>query len=93
MLKTIKWRIVVVIITLFISAGIFLGSDKAKNVLNLILEKYVEYGLNQIRPDIISVEPIAQQGNAIEIVNEFGGIEEFKEAIDKLQILLYTDAA
>jgi len=33
MLKTIKWRIVVVIITLFISAGIFLGSDKAKNVL------------------------------------------------------------
>jgi len=33
MLKRIKWRIVVVIITLFISAGIFLGSDKAKNVL------------------------------------------------------------
>lgn len=68
-------------------------SEGAKNVLNLILEKYVDYGLNQIRPDIISVEPIAQQGNPIEIVNEFGGIAEFKEAIEKLQTLLYAEAA
>jgi type I restriction enzyme, R subunit len=68
-------------------------SDKAKEVLNLILEKYIEYGLNQIRPDIISVEPIAQQGNPIEIVNEFGGIDEFKKAIEELQTLLYTEAA
>jgi type I restriction enzyme R subunit len=68
-------------------------SDKAKQVLNMILEKYVEYGLNQIRPDIISVEPIAQQGNPIEIVNEFGGIDQFKKAIQELQILLYDNAA
>lgn len=68
-------------------------SDKAKQVLNMILEKYVEYGLNQIRPDIISVEPIAQQGNPIEIVNEFGGIDQFKKAIEELQILLYDNAA
>jgi len=68
-------------------------SEGARNVLNLILEKYVDYGLNQIRPDIISVEPIAQQGNPIEIVNEFGGIDEFKEAIEKLQTLLYAEAA
>jgi type I restriction enzyme R subunit len=68
-------------------------SEKAKDVLNLILEKYVDYGINQIRPDIISVEPIAQQGNPIEIVNEFGGIDEFKKAISELQTLLYTEAA
>src|SRR5690606_24243371 len=68
-------------------------SEGAKNVLNLILEKYVDYGLNQIRPDIISVEPIAQQGNPIEIVNEFGGIDEFKKAINELQTLLYAEAA
>ncbi|MBK8442885.1 MAG: DEAD/DEAH box helicase family protein [Sphingobacteriales bacterium] len=65
-------------------------SERAKEVLNLILEKYVDYGLNQIRPDIISVEPIAQQGNPIEIVNEFGGIDEFKRAIEELQTLLYA---
>ena len=68
-------------------------SDKAKAVLDLILEKYVDYGLNQIRPDIISVEPIAQQGNPIEIVNEFGGMAEFKKAIEDLQTLLYAEAA
>lgn len=68
-------------------------SEGARNVLNLILEKYVDYGLNQIRPDIISVEPIAQQGNPVEIVNEFGGIDKFKEAIEKLQTLLYAEAA
>lgn len=68
-------------------------SERAKEVLNLILEKYVDYGLNQIRPDIISVEPITQQGNPIEIVNEFGGIDEFKKAIEELQTLLYAEAA
>lgn len=68
-------------------------SEGAKNVLNLILEKYVDYGLNQIRPDIISVEPIAQQGNPIEIVNEFGGMDKFKKAINELQTLLYAEAA
>jgi type I restriction enzyme R subunit len=70
-----------------------LYSDKAKEVLNQILEKYVKYGLNQIRPDIISVEPIAQNGNPIEIVNEFGGLDQFKQAIEYLQTLLYADAA
>ena len=65
-------------------------SEKAKEVLNLILEKYIDFGLNQIRPDIISVEPISQKGNAIEIVNEFGGVDHFKKAIEELQNLLYA---
>lgn len=68
-------------------------SEKAREVLNMILEKYVDYGLNQIRPDIISVEPITQQGNQLEIVNEFGGIDKFKQAIEDLQKLLYAEAA
>ncbi|HRZ48660.1 MAG TPA: DEAD/DEAH box helicase family protein [Bacteroidales bacterium] len=68
-------------------------SERAKEVLNMILEKYVDYGLNQIRPDIISVEPITQQGNPIEIVKEFGGIDQFKKAIEELQTLLYAEAA
>jgi type I restriction enzyme R subunit len=68
-------------------------SDKAKEILNLILEKYIDFGLNQISPEIISVEPIAQQGNPIEIVSEFGGFEQFKQAIENLQTLLYEEAA
>lgn len=68
-------------------------SDRAKEVLNMILEKYVDFGFDQIQPGIISVEPIAQQGNPVEIVNEFGGIDQFKKAITTLQTLLYADAA
>jgi type I restriction enzyme R subunit len=68
-------------------------SETAKQVLNEILEKYVDFGFNQIRPDIISVEPISKHGNPIEIVKEFGGIDEFKKTIDQLQKLLYADAA
>lgn len=68
-------------------------SEKAQHVLQMILEKYVDYGLNQITPDIISVEPFTQEGNTIEIVNEFGGMDKYKRAIEELQKLLYTEAA
>ncbi len=70
-----------------------LYSQKAQQILKLILEKYIDFGLNQIRPDIISAEPIRQAGNEIEIVNEFGGMDKYKKAIEQLQILLYAEAA
>lgn len=70
-----------------------LYSEKAQLVLKLILEKYVDFGLNQIRPDIISAEPIRREGNEIEIVNAFGGIDKYKQAIEQLQTLLYAEAA
>lgn len=68
-------------------------SEKAKHILQMILDKYVEYGLNQIRPDIIAVEPFTQEGNTIEIVNAFGGMDNYKKAIEELQKILYTEAA
>lgn len=70
-----------------------LYSEKAQHILQMILEKYVDYGLNQIRPDIISVDPFTQEGNTIEIVNEFGGMDKYKNAIEELQKLLYAEAA
>jgi len=68
-------------------------SEKAQTVLNEILKKYVDFGLNQIRPDIISVDPFTEQGNTIEIVNEFGGMNNYLKALEQLQLLLYTEAA
>jgi len=68
-------------------------SEKAQQVLKMILEKYIDFGLNQIRPDVISAEPINNEGNEIEIVNEFGGMEKYKQAIEQLQSLLYAEAA
>jgi type I restriction enzyme R subunit len=70
-----------------------LYSEKAQTVLQEILNKYVDFGLNQIRPDIISVDPFNLQGNAIEIVNEFGGMDNYMQALTELQKLLYAEAA
>ena len=70
-----------------------LYSEKAQHVLQMILQKYVEFGLNQIRPDIISVEPFTQEGNTMEIVKEFGGVDKYKKALEDLQKLLYIEAA
>jgi type I restriction enzyme, R subunit len=70
-----------------------LYSEKAQIVLQEILKKYVDFGLNQIRPDIISVDPFNLQGNAIEIMNEFGGMDNYMQALTELQKLLYAEAA
>ena len=68
-------------------------SLKAREVLTLIIEKYIDFGLNQINPNIVLSPPISQIGNSIEIANEFGGIENLQKAIEKLQVLLYAEAA
>lgn len=68
-------------------------SEKAQEILNLIIEKYIEFGPNQITPEIIAVAPISEKGNSYEIVQEFGGISQFKKIIEQIQTLLYTDAA
>ena len=65
-------------------------SSKAKEVLSLIIEKYIDFGLNQINPNIVLSPPISQLGNSIEIANEFGGIEQLQKAIEELQVLLYA---
>lgn len=68
-------------------------SEKAQEILNLIIEKYIEFGPNQLTPEIIAVSPISEKGNSYEIVLEFGGIDQFKNIIEQIQTLLYSDAA
>jgi len=68
-------------------------SSKAREILELIVEKYIDFGLNQINPNIVLSPPISQLGNSIEIAKEFGGIEQLQRAIEELQVLLYKEAA
>ena len=66
-------------------------SPEAKAVLNELLEKYAEHGTAQfIIPDALKVPPISDRGNVIEIAALFGGPEKLKEAVDRLQTLLYA---
>lgn len=68
------------------------GSDEMLcEILNDNLEKYAADGELQFTlPDVLKVPPISQHGNVSEIVDKFGGAEQLREAVGKLQILLYA---
>jgi len=66
-------------------------TNGAREVLNELLEKYVEFGTAQFQiPDILKVPPISQHGNVIEIAELFGGPERLRVAVGELQQLLYA---
>jgi len=68
-------------------------SLKAREILDLILKKYEELGPAQVSPEIVSVPPLSQYGNALEIAAYFGGTAKLVQAVDEMQQSLYADAA
>lgn len=63
----------------------------AREVLEELLQKYVEFGTAQFQiPDILKVPPISQHGNVIEIAGLFGGPDQLRQAVGELQQLLYA---
>jgi type I restriction enzyme R subunit len=59
--------------------------------LNEILDKYVEFGLEQLDDiDILKVPPISEYGNLMEIADAFGGISKLKSALSELQNGVYA---
>ncbi len=66
-------------------------SPEARQVLNEILDKYVEFGTEQFKvPDILRVDPIVRHGNVMEIARLFSGPEKLKQALEEMQKLLYA---
>jgi type I restriction enzyme R subunit len=66
-------------------------TDGAREVLNELLDKYVEFGTAQFQiPDILKVPPISERGNVMEIAELFGGGENMRGALAELQQLLYA---
>ncbi len=64
---------------------------KARDILNELLEKYAEHGTTQFTiPDVLKLPPISEHGNVVEIAAHFGGSEKLRDAVNKLQTLLYA---
>lgn len=64
---------------------------EARQLLNEILDKYIEYGTAQFHiPDILKVPPIVNHGTVVEIVAMFGGAEKLRSALSEMQTLLYA---
>lgn len=66
--------------------------DAAREILTLLLDKYVERGIVQFNTlsELMKVQPFDSFGSPSEIATHyFGGIKPFKEAVSRLQTTLY----
>jgi len=67
-------------------------TEKAREILSLVLDKYVEFGVEQLSDlnTLLKLQPISNKGNLIEIAKEFGGVDNLRNAIFDIQTLLYA---
>ena len=66
---------------------------QARAVLVALLEKYANEGIRAIeRMDVLRVHPIDELGTPIEIINFFGGKQQYLDAIKELESILYAAA-
>lgn len=69
-------------------------ADTARAVLDALLEKYADEGVEDLETmDILRVPPLTQIGTAVEIVNAFGGKKQYIAAVRELKQEIYRDAA
>lgn len=65
-------------------------TDKAREVLDALIEKYAEHGTAQFKmPDVLEIPPFNDWGNVVEIATRFGGGKAMREAVNELQKRLY----
>ncbi|MDC0922346.1 DEAD/DEAH box helicase family protein [Candidatus Pelagibacter sp.] len=66
-------------------------SIKARQVLDSLLEKYSDTGIENIEDiGILNVSPFNELGTAVEIISVFGGKEEYINAVTKLKNAIYA---
>ncbi len=68
--------------------------DKAREVLNALLQKYAHSGIGSVETlDILNVDPFRKLGTVTEIVKLFGGKPAYLAAVRQLETALYQRAA
>ncbi len=65
--------------------------DKARNVLEALLDKYADEGIENIENiEVLQIKPLCDFGSTVEIVNGiFGSRDKYMEAIKELETELY----
>lgn len=63
----------------------------AREILDALLDKYADYGLNELTAlhYTLQMAPFDRHGDVPQIVGLFGGADQLKAAVDKLQVMLY----
>jgi len=68
--------------------------EPVRSVLDALLDKYADSGLKSIESlEILKVDPLTSFGTPVEIVNTFGGKNQYRAAIQELESELYRKAA
>jgi len=68
--------------------------DKARLVLESLLDKYADEGIENIENiEVLKLQPISQIGRPLEIINSFGGKEKYLEALQELESQIYKIAS
>jgi type I restriction enzyme, R subunit len=66
-------------------------SPEAREILDELVDKYADYGLDQLRlPDVLKLPPLSTRGNPSEIARLFGGPQQLREAVEELEELIYA---
>ena len=65
--------------------------EKARAVLNALLEKYADEGIQPIESmDVLKIDPVSRLGTPVELVKAFGGREKYQAAVRELETQLYA---
>jgi type I restriction enzyme, R subunit len=63
---------------------------QARAVLEALLEKYADSGIDQVEDiNVLNVQPFSELGTPLEIVDLFGGKDEYIAAVRELEVALY----
>lgn len=65
--------------------------NPAQRVLEALLDKYADEGVGQIEEtQILTIAPFSQLGTPMEIIQSFGGLSEYQQAVQDLEQALYS---
>lgn len=66
--------------------------DEARQILNDVLDKYIEFGTKQLSDmNILKVPPVSAHGNPMEISALFGGPAALRNTLGELENILYSN--
>ena len=65
----------------------------ARAVLNALLDKYADEGVIDFDTKVLQIPPFTELGTRMQLINAFGGRDEFLEAARDLQSALYPEVA
>ena len=65
--------------------------EQAQRVLEALLDKYADEGVIPIEEtNILTISPFTELGTPIEIIRNFGGLEQYNSAVQELERALYS---